>query len=142
MGMHHRELLEIADPFRPRRLRGEEVPGLVNSTLALSGEANTVVLDVLEQKVGRVAIQLPAIHPDRADELDHAMRSLKEYGEQAATFVDVLEDRQVNAHELADYKREAYEAIAAILQQVAYAEMNYAAGAAASERPGPRSVAR
>ena len=144
MGLRHRDILEIADPFRQRRLRAEEIPALIHATRAAGGEANTLVLDLLERKVGRVAIALPAIQPDRADDLKHAMRSLKEYGEQAATFVEVLEDQQVSAQECAGYTREAYEAITAILQQVAYMEAKYAERAAAGEQPPAalRSVAR
>ncbi len=144
MGLRHRDILEIADPFRQRRLRAEEIPALIHATSAVSGEANTVVLDLLERKVGRVAIQLPVVHLDRGDDLKHGMRSLKEYGEQAATFVAVLEDHQVSAQECAGYTREAYEAITAILQQVAYVEAKYAARAAAGEQPPAalRRVAR
>ena len=144
MGLRHRDILEIADPFRQRRLRAEEIPALIHATAAVSGEANTVLLDLLERKVGRVAIPLPAIHHDRADELEHAMRTIKEFGEQQATFVQVLEDHQVSAEEVARNDRESDEVIAAILRQKALVRAKYAEGVEAGEQPPPalRSVAR
>ena len=143
MGLHHRDILEIADPFRQRRLRAEEIPALVHATCALSGDANTVLLDLLERKVGRVAIPLPAIHPDRVDEHEHAMRTIKEFGEQQVTFVEVLQDRYVSAEELARNDRESDEVVAAVLRQKALVRARYDECVAAGEQARTlRSVAR
>lgn len=114
MNVSHRDLLDIADPYRKRKLRAEEVPTLINATFLVSGVRCYLVLDVLERMVGRVAIPLPTVAADRRDDLEQAMRAIREFGEQQQRYVDVLQDGTVTEAEAATYEREADEAIAAI----------------------------
>lgn len=114
MGLPHRTLLDIADQMRPRSLRAAEVPLLINGTFLLTGTRNYLVLDVIEQAVGRVGVVPPAAAVGPRDEHAMALVTMREFVQQQQHYLAVMDDGQVTEAEAASYEREANELQAAI----------------------------
>lgn len=134
MRLPYRVLLEIADPFRQRRLRAEEIAPLVNGTFLLSGLHNYLLLDVLERSVDRIAFPIP--RGASAGERTQA-KAVTEFGEYLMESAAASADRVITADEAARVRQQATEATAAIWAHVEACET---AAGVASSAPALRRV--
>jgi len=113
LGRTHRYVLDIADEMRDAELKASEIAPLVNGT------GNTLVLDVLEHQVGRVAYQLPAVGSSCRDALQQCAVVLKETSDVVRELAVCAVDRVITPAEAAGIERESHQAIAAILAALA-----------------------
>ncbi len=116
MGMALSLLYDIANPEKTRRrLRAEEVPALVKAS------GNTLVLDVMERRVGRVAFDLPMGVVGRDDLFAATASACRELGEAVDAVREAFTDGRVSMREADRVRQEFSQAFAALARLEALA---------------------
>jgi transcriptional regulator with XRE-family HTH domain len=100
------------DPHNPSDASRRLPASLIVPLTLLTG--NTAILDALEARVGRIAIQVPEDGRSHFDLVISTAKVCREFGEFLSVYSKALADGEVTPRERAEIDREAYEAMQAI----------------------------
>lgn len=110
------ELYAVADELQPnRQLKAEQIPALVKAT------GNTVILDVLEAAVGRIAFRVPPANGSLREQVQMSRDAIKEFSEALDSWCTATDDGHVTRVEAKRFIAQANDAIAAIARMTEFA---------------------
>lgn len=107
-------LYEIADEYRERKLRAEEIPSLILAT------RNFAVLDTIERAVGRVGVALPVAGDGIT--LARSAEAIREFGEFLREIGQAAIDGTVTRDEAAQVRLEGEHTIAMVYALITQTE--------------------
>lgn len=115
IGKSHRYVLDIADELRDARLKVNELVPVVRAT------GNTLIVDVIERQLGRVAYDLPTVDADDTDVMKRCAAVMKETADVIAELAKAPKGGAWSKRDVCRLEREGEEAVRAILSAVAHA---------------------